>query len=246
MKVKRVLLLTLVFLASFLFSLYLTFPFDRIAKKILFEKGLRPVNVSFHHFPPELLVGELPLNGIILKKLAVKPLSFNRFMLECELCGGRLDAVFSYPVRELSFKLMEVKLSSCPLDLKQAELNGTVGGAGNLTFKEKHLTGGKGEFELSGVDLKNINFGPFSFKKLNLGDGKIKYTVGPKDYVKLRGELKGKDADLTVKGSVSYNPRKLMNSYVNLVFSLSMKSGKFAGQKFNFTVRGNVNSLRFY
>ncbi len=246
MKVKRALLLVLIFLVSFLFSLYLTFPFDRIAKEILFEKGLHPAKVSFHHFPPKLIIGELPYGNVTLKNVSISPVSFSKFKVSSELCGGHLNAVFSYPVKNLTFKLEDLKLSLCPLNLEQADLNGTVEGAGNLTFNEKHLTGGKGEFELSNVNLKDVNFGLFSFKELNLGDGKIKYSVNPKDYVKIRGELKGKDAELAVKGSISYNPQNHMNSYVNLVFSVSMKSGKFAGQKFNFTVRGNINSLRFY
>ena len=246
MKVKRALFLFLVFFVSFIFSLYFTFPFERFAEKVLYEKGFRPVNLSFRHFPPELFIEELPFKGVTLKNVSISPLSFSKFRLNSELCGGRLSAVFNYPIEELTFKLKGVKLSNCPLILNQAKLDGNLGGEGSLTFKGRYLTGGKGEFKLYRVKLKDVNFGLFSFKELNLGDGKVEYRVDTKDYVKVSGKLKGEDAELTVNGGVNYNPQNYLNSYVNLVFSVSMKSGKFAGRKFNFTVRGNVNSLRFY
>lgn len=246
MKVKRAPFLFLVFFVSFIFSLYFTFPFERIAEKILYEKGFYPVNLSFRHIPPKLFIGELPFKGVTLKNVSISPLSFSRFRLSSELCGGRLSAVFTYPVKELNFKLEGVKLSSCPLTFNQVNLEGNLGGDGSLTFKGKHLTGDKGEFNLYKVKLKDVNLGLFSFKELDLGDGKVEYRVDTKDYVKISGKLKGKDAEVTVNGSLSYNPQNYLNSYINLVFSVSMKRGKFSGQKFNFTVRGNVNSLRFY
>ena len=246
MKVKRVLLYTLIFLTAFTVSLYFTFPFERVIKRVLFEKGLYPSEVSFRHFPPELFVGELPLKGITLRKLTVKPVSLHRFKIESELCGGRLWATSGWPPGRISFSLKEVRLSECPFRFQQIEAEGRADGKGYLDFSGKHLTGGKGEFTLSGVKVKNLNFGLFSFKELRMGEGRITYSVTSKDYVKINGNLKGKDAEVAVKGSVSYNPQNPENSYVNFQFAVEMKSGKLTGQRFNFTVRGNFNSLRFY
>lgn len=246
MKVRKTLVLILTFLFSFFLFLYLTFPFDRIAKRVLYDKGFQPEKVSFRRFPPELFIGELPVGSITLKNVVLFPLSFSRFRLNSELCGGRLSAVFSYPVKELTFNLEGIKLSDCPFNFSQAELAGVLGGEGNLTFKKRHLTAGKGRFRLSDLDLKNVNLGLFSLNALNLGNGSVEYTVSAKDYVRLNGSFSGRDAEVTVSGSVSYNPQNYLNSYVNLLFSVKMKGGKFAGKRFSFTVRGNVNSLRFY
>ncbi len=245
MKVKRLLLYMVVFLTAFTFSLYLTFPFERVIKKVLFEKGLYPSDVSFYRFPPRLVIGKLPFYSVTLKNLVVRPLSFHRFKLESEFCGGRLTATLSWPLSRVSYEIEELKLSECPFRFQQFSLEGIVNGKGYFNFEGKHLTGGKGGFDLSKVKLKNLNFGIFSFKELSLGDGRIIYSVISKDYLSIAGSLKGRDAEVSVKGNVSYNPRNPVNSYLNLRFAIEMKTGKLAGQRFNFSVKGNLKSLRF-
>ena len=245
MKVKRLLLYTVVFLSAFTLSLYLTFPVERVVKRVFFEKGLYPLKVSFYHFPPRLVVEELPFHGITLKNLVVKPLSFHRFKLESELCGGRLTATLSWPLSTVSYEVKELKLSECPFRFQEVNLEGIVNGRGYFNFEGKHLAGGKGEFELSKVKLKNLSFGIFSFKELALGSGVINYSVTSKDYLRVAGSLKGKDAEVSVKGSISYNPQNPVNSYLSLHFTVKMRTGKLAGRRFNFSVKGNFNSLRF-
>ena len=245
MKVKRALLLLSVFTLSFLISLYLTFPFERVAERVLIEKGFYPQKVSFHHFPPRLTIGELPFGGVTLKSVSIEPKGLKRFLVKAELCGGNLQVRTDTSLERVEFTVHGLELSRCPLK-SDFKLSGKLDGKGYLVFRKRQITDGKGEFTLSGVSLKNVSFGIFSFKELDLGEGRINYTVIGKNYLKVSGELNGKDARVEIKGNVSYNPRNYMNSYVNLSVSVSMKTGKLKGQKFRFTVRGSFNSLRFY
>ena len=245
MKVKRTIALIVVFILSLLFSLYLTFPFDRIATKILVDRGLSPVGVEFRHFPPELLIGKLPIRGLTLENVAVKPIGVRRFAVEGNICGGKFRLELTNPIGHLTFKLNRLKLENCPLKIP-VKIMGSVDATGNLVLKGKHVVGGKGKAVLSDVLLKDVNFGLFSFKKLDLGEGNIRYAVESRNYISIKGNLKGKDADITASGGFSYNPSNFLNSYLNLRVSVKLKKSKFAGKEFNFTIRGNVNSLRLY
>jgi len=244
-KAKRALILFAVFLVSFSLSLYLTFPFERIVKKALVDRGLNPVGLHFNHFPPEVEIAELPFKGLVLKSVRVKPAGLKSFNAQATLCGGKISAEFNYPLKELKFEVNRLKIEKCPLKL-QVKLAGNVDGKGSLDFKGKNIVAGKGKFLLSDVHLKDIEFGIFSFKELNLGNGELSYTVSSKNYLSIKGKLNGKDAEVSVKGGLSYNPKNVSSSYLNLKVNVKVKSGKLSGQKFNFTVRGNVNSLRFY
>ncbi len=245
MKVKRTIALTAVFILSLLFSLYLTFPFDRIATKIMVDRGLTPVGVEFRHFPPELLIGELPVGSLTLKNVAVKPVGVKKFSVEGNVCGGKFRLELTNPIGHLTFKLNSLKLENCPLKIPVG-VKGSIDATGNLVLKEKHVVGGKGKAVLLDVLLEDVNFGLFSFKKLDLGEGNIGYAVKSRDYISIKGNLKGKDAEVTVSGGFNYNPSNLLNSYLNLRVTVKLKKGKLAGKEFNFTIRGNVNSLRLY
>ncbi len=245
MKVKRALLLFSVFTLSFLISLYLTFPFEKIAEKVLVEKGFHPQKVSFYHFPPRLTIEELPFSSVTLKSVSIEPKGLKRFLVKAELCGGNLEIRTNTSLERVEFTAHGLEFSRCPLK-SDFKLLGKLDGKGYLVFRKRQLTDGKGEFTLSGVRLKNVRFGIFSFKELDLGEGRVNYSVIGKNYLKVSGELNGKDAQVEIKGNVSYNPKNYMNSYVNLNVSVNMKTGKLKGQKFRFTVRGSFNSLRFY
>ena len=228
---------------SFLFFLYLTFPFERIALRTFHRYGLNPANLSFNRLPPCLKVGKLPFGAVTLKNLSAYP-TLSGFKLNGELCSGKFSVETDRHLKSVKFKIESLKIQNCPI--RTAKLKGTVEGNGSLSFKGKNLKGGTGTFFLKGISLSKVNFGLFSFNLLELGSGNFKYKVAGRNYVKVSGELAGSDASVKVKGSVSVNPNRLERSYVNLRVSVKIKSGSLKGKRFNFSLRGNVNSLRIY
>jgi hypothetical protein len=236
----------LLFVLFFLLSLYLTFPFERIALGVLQEEGIYPKELTFHHFPPEFTAKEVSLNGIKIENIVFKPsLSFKNFKVFGNLCSGKFEVGFNRKLTNANFHLEGVKLDRCPLN-SDVKVKGNLNGSGNLLFEKGLLRGGRGTFNLSGLNLENLNLGLISYKFLNLGSGDINYRVSGKNYLKVFGELSGKDADVSVNGGISVNLRNLNKSYLSFRVSVKLKTGNLKGRRFNFRVQGNPNSLRFF
>ena len=236
----------LLFIFLFLTSLYLTFPFERFALNLLSERGVSVSELSFHHFTPSFTAEELVIGKLDLKDVQLKPSIFlNRFELLAKVCSGSLKVSFDRKLENIRFHIKGVKLESCPVNA-QLKVKGTLGGDGTLSLKGGNLVKGRGVFNLENVVLSDLNFGIFSYKFLDLGRGEVNYRVSGKNFLRLDGELSGRDADVKLKGDLSVNLKSPDRSYLNLKVFVKVKTGNFRGKSFNFTVRGNLNSLRFF
>ncbi len=239
------LLYGLLFVLLTLFFTYITFPFERLISGE-FCGELSYENLSFTRFPPKLTLYGLsvPNSGLKVKYVELKPslLSLlrgkNEFSFEGALCEGTFKGEASYPVREVVFNISGLKLSKCLNSVR-----GSLSGKGELLFKGRDLTGGKGEFTVSKLNLLNLNFGLFKFASLNLGDLKADYSVKGKNLIKVKGESSGNDASLKVKGEVFYRPKTPLDSYVNFSVKVKVKREPFNGREFTFSIRGNIRNL---
>jgi hypothetical protein len=239
----RKLKLILTAVLSFLFFLYLTFPFEKLALRELHRNGLFPEKVFFSRFPPHFKIRGLHFGKLNLKEVSVYP-SFGGFKFKGKVCSGVFKGETDRKFSRIEFELKSLKVQSCPIG--NINLKGTVEGSGSLSLKGRNVLSGKGSFFFKGFSLSKVNFGLFSFKFLDLGSGSAEYKVSGKNYFKVKGELSGRDAEVKVRGSLSLNPRRFDRSYVNLKVSVKVESGSLKGKRFNFVLRGNVNSLRFY
>ncbi|MEO2065439.1 MAG: hypothetical protein ABGX17_02940, partial [Desulfurobacteriaceae bacterium] len=89
-------------------------------------------------------------------------------------------------------------------------------------------------------------FGLFQAKLLDLGEFKGSYRTIGKNLVEVKGKGEGKDAYYTVSGSISINPKRPSNSYVNLKVSVRVKKEPLKGKRFTFNLRGSLNNLRLW
>lgn len=235
----------LLFVLLTLFFTYITFPFERLISRELCSK-LSYQALSFDRFPPKLtLYGlEIPKGSLKVDYLELKPIFLSllkgkrEFKFKGALCRGTFNGEASYPVSKVSFNLLDIRLSRC-----LNSVQGSLSGKGELLFKGKNLTGGKGDFVVSNLNLLNLNFGLFKFTSLNLGNLKASYSIERENLIKLKGRSSGNDASLKFKGEVFYRPETPLDSYVNLSVKVKVKREPFNGREFSFSIRGNIRNL---
>ena len=235
----------LLFLVSFLFFLYINFPFEKFAESLICQRGITAQKVEVNRFPLEVILKgvkkrELPFK---IETLKLTPsLNLKEFKYYCKVCRGEVEGKFTYPPGEVTFNARGIKLNRC----NKGKLEGELYGKGSFKFKSGNLTSGRGELRGSKLKLREFKFGLFQAKLLDLGEFKGSYRTIGKNLVEVKGKGKGKDAYYTVSGSININPKRPLNSYVNLKVSVRVKKEPLKGKRFTFSLRGSLNNLRLW
>jgi len=246
----RKLLYLLLFLFLTLFFLYLTFPFERFVRAELCDRGISYASLKLRRFPLQIELEEVkaPYLPFKVERLTVKPSLLILFKegtpvkFKAYLCGGKIEGWFTYPLRELSYRLCSVVIGRC---VEGGAVDGALSSSGALTFSGRDLIRGVGEFSINDFTLKNLSFGLFSTEKLTFEEVKGTYEVRKKNLVEVEAEGHGKEGSFELKGSLSYNPKEPLSSYASFKIKVKLKKEPFNGKEFNFTVRGNLRELRF-
>jgi len=250
----RKLIVALIFLLSFPFFLYLTFPIERFVENGLCRQKISCRKVEIRRLPLKVELDDVKIPSLPfeLDKVVVTPQVSSllskekKFNVLAQACGGILRTDASYPVRSVKFKLEKLRVENC---LKKKSLplsiSGTLFGSGTLSLRKNSLIGGAGNFKLQNLQLKKIVFGLLSLRSASLGDVKVTYKVKRKNVVDVEAQGKGRDGKLSVKGYINLNIRRIEKSYVNLKVKLIPYVEPFKGQTFSFRIKGFLDNLSF-
>ena len=250
----RKLIVVLIFLLSFPFFLYLTFPIERFVENSLCHQKISCKKVEVRRLPLKVELDDVKLSFLPFKfdKVIINPQVSSllseekRFNVLARVCGGILKADANYPVHSVKFKLEKLRVENC---LKKSSLpfsiSGNLFGGGTLSFAKNSLVSGSGNFKLQNLKLRKIAFGLLSLPSADIGNVKVTYKVKRKNVVDIDVKGKGKDARLSVKGYVNLNARQIERSYVNLRVKLTPYVEPFKGQTFSFRIKGFLENLSF-
>jgi len=234
----------LAFFIFFFLFLYLTFPFKRVAESYLCSLNLNYKELEVKRFPLRLSLKGVELPGLpfLVERLSLEPSlttllsSKKRVKFRAELCGGRAEGYFTYPLGTVNYTLKSVELKEC---FRGSVKSGELSSAGSLEFKRGELTGGSGDFTVKNLSLEGLSFGLLKAPELRFNRVDGLYRVKGKNLVEIEAQGEGDEARFKATGVLNYNPRAPMSSYLSLKLAFNLK-----GSEFKFNVRGSLNTLR--
>jgi type II secretion system protein N len=238
----------ILFLVSFLFFAYLTFPLEAMVESQLLNRGILYESISASKFPLKVKIEKVSFKGLVIDEISLSPDIFSIFgkiknlNAELNLCGGKLNMKFTYPLKEVLFKAYSLDVSRC-LQEFPFKVKGAVSGHGNFEVNGRKIEKGNAKFDVNSLEVDNLTFGILDLKSANFGNGEISVSVKKRNLLNIEINLSGRDVDVISTGILRFNSRDFSNSYVNLNFKLKVKKQPFNGKTFNFKLKGRLMEL---